>query len=77
MGGEANTRTNSEMSKGTEGKGKEIKIERGKVKIQDKWKYWEDLEKEIEREKETGRVTTQDRQEGSKGGIRIMLGKEK
>lgn len=39
-------------------KGKEIKIERGKVKIQDKWKYWEDLEKEIEREKETGRVTT-------------------
>lgn len=47
------------------------------MKIQDKWKYWEDLEKEIEKEKETGRVTTQDRQEGSKGGIRIMLERER
>lgn len=68
MGREANTRTIAKWAKEQREKGKEVKIGRGKVKIQDKWMYWEELEKEIEREEEKrGAIPLIDRRKGRRG----------
>lgn len=64
---EANTTAIVKWAKEQREKGKEVKMRRGKVKIQDKWTYWEKLEKEIEREEEKRGVTPFERQEGREG----------